>query len=108
MRLQDKYEALEARSSLLDQKNNALHQDKFAEGMGEDEKVGETIRMKGPTKLDSYDYLQDGERTDGGPLRGDHEVLTTSQELVDREDNQALRANTRIPYASTLQIDASV
>jgi len=41
-------------------------------------------------------------RSDNGPLRGDHIVLTDSQELVDWGDKHLESANIRIPYASTL------
>jgi hypothetical protein len=34
---------------------------KFAAGMGEDEWNGETITMKGPTKLEQYTHLMTGE-----------------------------------------------
>ena len=41
-------------------------------------------------------------RSDGGPVRGEKPYLGFHQGLVDYEDNQVVRANTRIPYASTL------
>ena len=36
------------------------------------------------------------------PVRGEKPYLTFHQDLVDYEDNQVVRANTRIPYFSTL------
>ena len=35
-----------------------LAQSKFAEGLGENESLGESIRIKGPTKLETYRYAQ--------------------------------------------------
>lgn len=32
----------------------------FAEGMDEEEKLGETIKMKGKAGLDTYKYIQTG------------------------------------------------
>jgi len=40
----------------------------------------------------------------GGVVRGEKQWQDWAQGLVDWEDNQTNRANTRIPYYSTLQL----
>ena len=53
--LESKYEHLE---QLVMTNNNAQKGNKFAEGMNEEEKLGEQIRMKGDAGLDTYKYVQ--------------------------------------------------
>jgi len=51
--MQKKYKKLHKK---YDNLKHLLAQSKFAEGLGENESLGETIKMKGPTKLETYAY----------------------------------------------------
>jgi len=51
--MQKKYKKLHKKYDNLKQ---LLSQSKFAEGLGENEGLGETIKMKGPTQLETYKY----------------------------------------------------
>ena len=53
--MEKKYNKL---SQKYDNLKQILAQSRFAEGLGENEGLGESIRMKGPTKLETYRYAQ--------------------------------------------------
>ena len=57
--------------------------------MGEDERVGETIRIKGPTALETYNYVNTADDAKGGeelkrpdvPVRGEKEHMPVANDL---------------------------
>ena len=109
--LQHKYNSLAHKANKYQRKFQSLSQHRFATGLGDDEKIGETIKIKGNT-LDSYNYLgmreepaaaaAGGKRTDSGPVRGDKDAIVQSNDLEEFGNKQTTSANTRLPYVSTL------
>ena len=70
--MQKKYKKLHKK---YDNLKHLLAQSKFAEGLGENESLGETIKMKGPTKLETYAYSQADAEDEFAEGLGENESL---------------------------------
>ena len=90
--------------------------DDFADGMGEKDTNGQTIRVKGDKGMESYNTLlqlnkEDAKAAAGklsrpaGPIRGEKQWQDWAQDFNNWSDLRTMRANTRIPYNSTLQLE---
>jgi hypothetical protein len=100
-KLETKYEALEAKALRNERKYNLI-QKRFADGMSEDEKLEEKIRMKGGKGMENIRYIALDSSAPTWPVKGDKEAIVDANELVDYAEGAEKAAQSRLPYRSTL------